>query len=205
MSDLKELLGEELFKQVQEKVGDNKIAVVSDGNWIPKSKFDTVNEQKNTYKAEIDTQLAKMQELEKGAKGNDELLKQLDDFKVNNEQLNNKIKDIKINSAIKLALIESKAKYPDLLASKIDREKITFNDKEEIVGLNEQMPILQESYKDLFQVQTPPPTTQSGNNPQNNNNVGNTLQQEYTQAVQSGNLPLAISLKNKIFNKNKEW
>ena len=52
--DLKELLGEELFEQVNEKLGDkHKIDIVNDGRWIPKSKFDDVNEEKNKYKEQI--------------------------------------------------------------------------------------------------------------------------------------------------------
>lgn len=50
MMDLKELLGEDLYNQVVEKAGDKKLAVVNDGNWFPKEKFDEVNNTKNDSK-----------------------------------------------------------------------------------------------------------------------------------------------------------
>src|SRR5699024_6003083 len=54
---LRELLGEELYNQVIEKAGDNKVAVVSDGNWFPKDKF---NEKNNEVK-ELQGQLSDLQ------------------------------------------------------------------------------------------------------------------------------------------------
>lgn len=63
--DLKELLGEELYKQVIEKTGDKKIALVSDGNWIPKEKFNELNENTKDLKKQLkdrDAQLAELGE-----------------------------------------------------------------------------------------------------------------------------------------------
>lgn len=57
--DIKEILGEELYSKVNEKLGDKKIDVINNGQWIPKNKFDDVIEQKNQYKKqleEIDTE-----------------------------------------------------------------------------------------------------------------------------------------------------
>ena len=54
---LKKLLGEELYNQVIEKTGDNKIAIVSDGNWFPKDKFD----EKNNELKDLQGQLTELQ------------------------------------------------------------------------------------------------------------------------------------------------
>ncbi len=55
MDEVKKLLGDELFKQVEEKIGDVKIDIVSDGKkWIPKVKFDEINTDKNTYKKQAE-------------------------------------------------------------------------------------------------------------------------------------------------------
>ncbi|ADL07753.1 hypothetical protein [Thermosediminibacter oceani] len=62
--ELKELLGEELFNQVMAKVGDHKIDIVSNGQWIPKSKFDEVITEKNQYKAQVE-KLSKYKPVEK--------------------------------------------------------------------------------------------------------------------------------------------
>lgn len=174
MADLKEILGEELFNQVNEKLGDNKIAVVSDGTWIPKSKFDEINEQKNTYKGQIDTLNGQIKDFEKSAKGNDELLAQIEKFKGDNEALNGKIKDITLDSAIKLGLVNNKAKYADLLAGKIDKSKLQIDDKGNVTGLDEQIKTLHEGYKDLFEPTAPViPGNPGGNPPGVNNNPNN--------------------------------
>jgi len=62
--NLKELLGEDLYKQVEGKVGDKKIAVVSDGNWIPKEKFNEVNLEKNELKNQVSNSEQKIADLE---------------------------------------------------------------------------------------------------------------------------------------------
>ncbi len=56
---LKEILGEELYSKVNEKLGDKKLGIINDGSWIPKSKFDNVIKEKNNLKKqleEIDTE-----------------------------------------------------------------------------------------------------------------------------------------------------
>ncbi len=56
---LKEILGEELYNQVSQKLGDKKLGIINDGSWIPKEKFDKVINEKNNLKKqleEIDTE-----------------------------------------------------------------------------------------------------------------------------------------------------
>ncbi len=67
--DLKELLGEELYNQVIQKVGDNRIDIVSNGNWIPKDKFDALDEQLKNANTTIT-------DLKKSNKDNEELTNQ---------------------------------------------------------------------------------------------------------------------------------
>ena len=82
---LKELLGEELYSQVTEKLGDKKI-MVDDGNFIPKSRFDQVNQAKKELEVQLkdrDTQLA---DLSKNNKDNEALLNQIKDLQALNKQ-----------------------------------------------------------------------------------------------------------------------
>jgi regulator of replication initiation timing len=53
MADLKEILGEELYNQIKEKAGDNKIGVVSDGSYVPADKFNALNDQKKSLGDQI--------------------------------------------------------------------------------------------------------------------------------------------------------
>ena len=62
----------------------------------------------------------------------------------------NEIKGMRIDSAIGKILTDHKAKHADLLAGKFDRSKLSISDDGTVLGLEEQMKSLKESYKDLF-------------------------------------------------------
>ena len=68
---------------------------------------------------------------------------------------------MKIDAAINKALADNNAKHAELLAGKIDREKLIVSDDGTVSGLDEQMKGLKESYKDLFN------PVLSGRNPAN--------------------------------------
>src|SRR5699024_11472603 len=81
---LKELLGEELYNQVIEKAGDNKIAIVSDGNWIPKDKFDAKNQEVKDLQGQLsdrDEQLNTLKDVDP-----DKLKQEIADLQANNKQ-----------------------------------------------------------------------------------------------------------------------
>jgi SMC interacting uncharacterized protein involved in chromosome segregation len=54
MDELKKLLGDELFAQLTAKLGDKKV-MLDDGNFVPKARFDEVNNQKKELKTQVDT------------------------------------------------------------------------------------------------------------------------------------------------------
>lgn len=151
--ELKELLGEELFAQVEAKVGDKKLAVVNDGAWFPKSKFDEVNTAKKELEStlkERDTQLA---ELKKSAGDNEELHKQIQDLQEANKQAakdyEDKLTNTKIDSALKLAL-SGKVHDEDLAISQLDRSKIKVDKDGNVTGYEELVTGLQEAKPFLF-------------------------------------------------------
>lgn len=51
--DLQKILGEELAKQVKEKLGDKKI-MVDNENFIPKNRVDEIIKERNKYKSKIE-------------------------------------------------------------------------------------------------------------------------------------------------------
>jgi DNA-directed RNA polymerase alpha subunit len=193
MADLKEVLGEELYNQVIEKAGDNKIAVVSDGSYIPKEKFNSVNDQLKEYKTQA-TNLKQIADEYEGLKPSIEAMKaassenpllkqqltdlqtkletsstQLNDYQSKNQEWEKKYKDTQIDTAIKLGLVNAKVnpKYTDLLSTKFDRTKFEFNEDGSIKGLEEQLQSVQENYKELFGEIVP---TTGGANPPSGGN-----------------------------------
>jgi len=150
--DLKELLGQELFDQVQIKLGDKKL-IINDGSYIPIEKFNEKNNENKTLKAEIATRDTQLNELKGKAQGNDDLTRQIEELTALNTKTQSeyeaKIKDMTLNTHIEQALSKHNAKFTDLLINKIDKSKILINDNT-VIGLDEQIEGLKTTYKDLF-------------------------------------------------------
>ncbi len=154
--DLKELFGEDLFKQVSEKVGDkHKLAIVSDGTWIPKEKFDSVNTDKGEYKKQVDELSKSLGELKDKLKDNEGAGQQIAD-------LQNQIKDkeaelgkARKESATKLAIIKANPKDVSDILPHIKQDSITITEAGEISGLEEQLKTLKEGKPYLFNEEVP--------------------------------------------------
>lgn len=150
--DLKELLGEELYNKVKDKLGDKKI-MVDDGNFIPKARFDEVNEQKNEYKKMVDERDKQLEQLKEKAKGHDELTAKLTELEAQNkqtkEEYESKMAELKKNTAIDLALAKQKAKNVKAVKALLDMEKVSI-DGDNLIGIEEQLKSLKESDPYLF-------------------------------------------------------
>lgn len=59
-----------------------------------------------------------------------------------------KIRDISIKSAIQSKLIDTK--YPELLETKFDKTKLLVSEDGTVLGIDEQLTAIKETYKDLF-------------------------------------------------------
>lgn len=153
--DLKELLGEELYNQVIAKAGDkHKIAIVSDGAWIPKDKFNEANEAKKKLETDLKDRDKQLADLKDAAKGNEELQAQIkklqDDNKATKEKYDADMKDLQLNTALKLAL-GSDVHDADYAISQLDKSKIEIGEDGSIkAGLEDQVKSLRESKAFLF-------------------------------------------------------
>lgn len=151
--DLKELLGEELYKQVMEKTGDNKIAIVSDGNWFPKDKFDTVNKENKDLKKQLTDRDTQLNDLKTKAAGNEDLLTQIkqlqDDNKKVADDYQTKLDEQAFNFALKDALTGAKAKNPKAVEALLNKDAIKL-DGDKLLGLEDQLKAIQESDAYLF-------------------------------------------------------
>lgn len=153
METIQELLGEELYNQVSKKIGDKKL-ILNDGSFVPKNRFNEVNELKNNLQEQLTERDNQLKELSKSVKGNEDLLLQIKELqnanKETTETYEKKIRDLRLDNEIKLKLKESKAIYEDLLIEKFDRDKLIINEDGTVEGLDEQLAALQTTYKGMF-------------------------------------------------------
>ncbi|PAD67023.1 scaffolding protein [Bacillus sp. 7586-K] len=150
---LKELLGEDLYKQVMEKVGDNKIDIISNGNWIPKQKFNDLNDSLKDLKKQLQDRDTQLEDLKTKAAGNEDLqntIKQLqDDNKKIKDDYEKQIQQQSFDFALKDALTGAKAKNPKAVEALLNKEAIKL-DGDKLLGLEEQLNKLKESDSYLF-------------------------------------------------------
>lgn len=79
------------------------------------------------------------------------------------------IKGMRIDSAISKLLTENHAKYPELLSGKFDRDKLQVTEDGKVIGLDEQLKGITETYKDMFSstVLGRTPSNPDGGKPEN--------------------------------------
>ena len=155
MKLLKEKLGEELFNQVKEALGDTKI-MVDDGNFIPKHRFDEVNETKKLLESQIKTKDKELKDLAKKFEGNEDLASELATMKANSKKMEDdykkQIADMQLNHGMEAVFNENKVKDAKLIKALLDMDKIKL-DGDKVIGLDDQITALKESHDYLFNIE----------------------------------------------------
>jgi hypothetical protein len=172
MEAIKKILGEDLFRQVSEKLtdgaslelvpkgqkaflhkSDETVAVTNNGEWLPKEKFNEKLDEIKTLKSQTTEYAKELATLKKANLSATELQTQLaelqDRIKLNETEGEKRTAEIQKRFALKDALRSSGAKHPDLLLSKFDLNKIEL-EGEEIKNAKEIIEPIKNEYKDLF-------------------------------------------------------
>ena len=164
MEFLKELLGEELYSQLESKINEHngneankdkqiKIANLGTGEYVGKGKYEALNELIKGKEAELTTANGLIAELKKGTKGNEELQQKIGTYETQVADLQAQLQETKIKSAIKVALLSEKAVDVDYLTFKLNEklkekgETLTLDENENIKGWD--------AYKDGLKTQFP--------------------------------------------------
>ena len=156
---------EELFKNLgiaadkQEEAKKNLNSFL-DGAYVPKSRFNEVNEEKKTLQAQV-TDRDKQLETLKNSKGDVDALKDQikalqDANKKAQDEAAAKLQEVRLNDAIKLAIID-KAQDVDIVSSLFDKSKLILGEDGKVTGLDDQLKALQETKSFLFKQDTPKP------------------------------------------------
>lgn len=165
---LKELLGDDLYAQVVEKAGDQKIDIVSNGQWFPKERFDAVNNEKKELKSQLDERDQQLTALQKQAKGNEELQNAIEQLQEENkkvsEEYQQKLEKQAFEFAIESALRDAKAKNIKAVKANLNVDGLKLSDGK-VIGLDEQLTALKESDSYLFEAENDSSTGLAGRQP----------------------------------------
>ena len=165
---LKELLGDDLYAQVVEKAGDQKIDIVSNGQWFPKERFDAVNNEKKELKSQLDERDQQLTDLRKQAKGNEELQNAIEQLQEENkkvsEEYQQKLEKQAFEFAIESALRDAKAKNIKAVKANLNVDGLKLSD-DKVIGLDEQLTALKESDSYLFEAENDSSSGLAGRQP----------------------------------------
>lgn len=117
-------------------------------NAVPKETFNDINGQLKTANSTI-------ADLKKNNADNETLQQTIKDheatIKIQKADYEAKVRNLTLDSAIEKALVSAKAKHTDLLSTKIDRDKLVVSEDGKVTGIDEQLKVLKDNYKDLFE------------------------------------------------------
>jgi len=153
MDWLKAIVGEELFTKIEEYLGEKKI-ILNDGSYIPREKFNTVNEQVKDLKVQLGERDDQLAELKKQVKDNEELTAQIEKLQEENKKVKedseSKIKGQHFDFLLELKLRDYKVKNVKAVKALLATDKLKLNDDETFTGLEEQIKTLKETDEYLF-------------------------------------------------------
>lgn len=165
---LEELLGAELYAQVQAKLDEVngnepdklkhvRYADLSEGEYVGKGKYETLQTKFDSQTQELTTANELIAELKKGTKGNEELQGKITGYETQVQQLQEQLRDTKIKSAIKVALLSEKALDVDYLTYKLetklkdDGKTIELDDADNIKGWKDLLSGLKTQFPNQFE------------------------------------------------------
>lgn len=168
MEFLKAILGEELYAQVAEKLNahngneankDNQVKLgnLGSGEYVGKAKYDALETLLRGKTTELETANGLITELKKGTKGNEELQGKITGYETQVAQLQQELKDTKIKSAVKVALLAEKAMDVDYLAYKLetqlkaDGKALELDDADNIKGWKDLLSGLKTQFPNQFE------------------------------------------------------
>ena len=168
MEFLKEILGEELFNQVAEKINAHngneanrdkqiKIGNLGTGEYVGKGKYDALQELVNGKETELQSANALIAELKKNTKGNEELQGKITGYEAQVAELQQQLQENKIKSAIKVALLSEHAVDVDYLTFKLNEklnekgESLELDENDNIKGWEERLSGLKTQFPSMFE------------------------------------------------------
>ena len=176
--------------------------------FIPKSRFDELNEAKKSLETQISERDKQLETLKGQVGDNKELqdkITQLEaENKTNKEKYEADILKMEKTSAVKDAL--SGSLHPELLIGQFDLEKITKNADGSFSGINEQLEAQRKAFPDMFTKKLSGKTPPNNGKPSPSGSEGGDRIAELQKLIADPKTSLTkrIAAKNELFNLQKE-
>ncbi|MGN0621356.1 MAG: phage scaffolding protein [Porcipelethomonas sp.] len=168
MEFLKEILGEELYSQVESKINEYngaeankdkqvKIGNLGGGEYVGRGKYDALNEQLTGKQTELDTANTLIADLKKASKGNEDLQGKIGEYETQVADLQKQLAETKLKSALRLALTAENAADVDYLTFKLDEKlkeegkTLELDENGRIRGWDEKLSALKTQYPKMFE------------------------------------------------------
>ena len=136
------------------------VAAFLDGAYVPKSRFNEVNEEKKTLQQTVSERDKQLETLKKNTGDSETLKKQIKELQDKNKadaaEAEAKMKDLRLTSAIQVAVAGS-AQDADIVAGLFDKDKLVLGEDGKVAGLDEQLKAIRESKPFLFKEDKKPP------------------------------------------------
>lgn len=189
------------------------------GNFIPKSRFDEVNDLKKSYQEQLKQRDTQLEELKKNVGDSEQLKKQIEtlqnDNKAKEDAFNAEIKKMKIDNAIDKALTEAKAKNLKAVKALLDTKNAELLEDGTIKGLSDTIKGLVENAETSFLFDSGSTQSTQNTNTQNQNKLSGfkpnekkdglpdmtaSYQAKLIEARKNGNNLEAIQIKQQAYN-----
>ena len=168
MEFLKEVLGEELYSQIESKINEHngneankenqiKLGNLGKGEYVSQGKYAGLNEMLKGKEAELTSANELIAQMKKATKGNEELQGKISGYESQVEQLQAQLQETKLKAAIKVALLSEKAVDVDYLTFKLNEklkekgENLELDENENIKGWDDKLSGLKTQFPTMFE------------------------------------------------------
>lgn len=118
-------------------------------------KVESIKEQLDTANEEIKNRDNQIEELKNNVGDNDELKQELEKYKEQNANYDQKLKDVQLNKAIEVSLAKEKAIKPEQVIKLIDKDNLEVDDNGDVKGLDDYMSEFKKENEHLFEQSKP--------------------------------------------------
>lgn len=168
MEFLKEVLGEELYSQIESKINEHngneankenqiKLGNLGKGEYVSQGKHAALSEALKGKEAELTSANELIAQMKKATKGNEELQGKISGYESQVAELQAQLQETKMKAAVKVALMSEKAVDVDYLTFKLNEklkekgETLELDENDNIKGWDDKLSGLKVQFPTMFE------------------------------------------------------